>query len=147
MEENIMSLVNYSSQYPSLFRHFFVNDLLNGSNWNRPFDKASLPAVNINENKDGFKVEMAVPGYEKNDFKIELSNDQLSISSEKNVENEIKENQQFTRKEYSYQSFSRSFVLPNSADSDKIEARYDNGILTVSVPKMEEAKPKPAEQI
>jgi HSP20 family protein len=124
-----------------------VNDFLNGSAWNQPFNKTKLPSVDIHENQDGFNVEMAVPGYDKTDFKIELENNQLTISSEKKAEQEMKEDQQFTRKEYSCQSFSRSFLLPDAADSDKIEAKYDNGILTVSVPKKEEARPKPAKQI
>jgi len=71
----------------------------------------------------------------------------LTISSEKQVENETKEGEQFTKREFSYQSFSRSFTLPHTADGDKIEAAYDNGILKVSIPKKEEAKPKPARTI
>ncbi|RLD50088.1 MAG: Hsp20/alpha crystallin family protein, partial [Bacteroidetes bacterium] len=93
--------------------------------------------------------EMAAPGLEKKDFKIELFGDTLSISSEKKLENEMKinEDEQFTKKEFSYQSFSRSFTLPNTVDEDKIKAKYDNGILSVFIPKKEEAKPKPAKQI
>jgi HSP20 family protein len=83
----------------------------------------------------------------KTDFKIELNHDLLTISSDKQINNETKEGQQFSRREFSYQSFSRSFTLPNSADSEKIVARYDNGILKVLIPKKEEAKPKPARQI
>lgn len=92
-------------------------------------------------------VEVAAPGFEKGDFKIELNLNTLSISSEKKVENETKEGEVFTKREFSYQSFSRSFTLPQIADGDRIEANYQNGILTVLIPKREEAKPKPARMI
>ena len=78
---------------------------------------------------------------------MELNHDLLTISSEKKVENETKEGEQFTKREFSYQSFCRSFTLPHTADSEKIEASYDRGILIVSIPKREEAKPKPARTI
>jgi len=71
----------------------------------------------------------------------------MTISSKKKVENEVKEGEEFARREFIYQSFSRSFSLPNSADPEKIKAKYENGILRVSIPKKEEAKPKPARQI
>ena len=90
---------------------------------------------------------MAAPGFSKDEFRIELNNDLLTISSEKKVENETKEGENFTRREFSYQSFSRSFTLPNTVNSDKIGAKYENGILKVLIPKKEEAKPKPAKQI
>jgi len=90
---------------------------------------------------------MAAPGFTKNDFKIELNHDLLTISSGKEITNETREDQQFTLREFSYQSFSRSFTLPNSADSEKIGAKYENGILRVKIPKKEEAKPRPARQI
>ena len=90
---------------------------------------------------------MSAPGFEKSDFKIELNNSLLTISSEKKIKNETKEGQQFTRREFSYQSFSRSFTLPDTVEGEKIKAKYDNGILSVSIPKKEEAKPKPVKQI
>ena len=90
---------------------------------------------------------MAAPGLQKKDFRIDLANDVLTISSEKKVENETKKGQQFTRREFSYQSFSRSFTLPNTVDSEKISATYENGILRVLIPKKEEAKTKPARTI
>jgi HSP20 family protein len=103
--------------------------------------------VNIKESTDEFEVELAAPGLDKKDFNIELNNDMLTISSEKKIENEIKEGQQFARREFSYQSFSRSFTLPNTVDNEKIRAKYENGILRVSIPKKDEAKPKPVKQI
>jgi HSP20 family protein len=142
-----MSLLRFSNQVPSLFDRFFENDLFDWSNRNYSNTNTTLPSVNIKESNDEFEVEVAAPGFTKDDFKLELNNDQLTISSEKKVENEIKNGQQFTRREFSYQSFSRTFTLPNTADGDKIGARYENGILKVAIPKKEEAKPKPARQI
>jgi HSP20 family protein len=147
MEERIMALVKFSNQFPTLFDRFFENDLFDWSNRNYSTTDTTLPSVNIKESADDFEVELAAPGFEKKDFNIELNHDLLTISSEKKVENETKEGQQFARREFSYQSFSRSFTLPNTADSEKIKAKYENGILKVSIPKREEAKPKPPKQI
>lgn len=132
---------------PSLFDRFFENDMFDWSNRNYSNTNTTLPAVNIKEDEGGFEVEMSAPGFEKKDFKIELNNSVLTISSEKNAENETKEEQQFTRREFSYQSFSRSFTLPETAESEKIEAKYENGILSVKIPKKEDAKSKPVKQI
>jgi HSP20 family protein len=147
MEDKIMSLVKFSNQYPSLFDRFFENDLFDWSNRNFSTTNTTLPSVNIKESTEDFEVDVAAPGFGKNDFKIELNHDLLTVSSEKKVDNETKDGQQFTRREFSYQSFSRSFTLPNTADSEKIGAKYENGILRVTIPKKEEAKPKPARQI
>lgn len=147
MEDLTMSLVKFSNQVPSLFDRFFENDLFDWSNRNFSSTNTTLPAVNIKESSDGFEVDMAAPGFSKSDFKIELNHDLLTISSEKQMQNEVREDQQFTRNEFSYQSFSRSFTLPNTADSEKIKAKYENGILSVFIPKKEEAKPKPPKQI
>ncbi|MGB5364362.1 MAG: Hsp20/alpha crystallin family protein [Aureibaculum sp.] len=107
----------------------------------------SLPAVNIKEDDNSFTVEVAVPGMEKKDFHIDLEDNILTISSEKTVEDK-EEKDNYTRKEYSYQSFKRSFTLPkNVVDSDKIAAQYKNGELIIAIPKREEAKPKPARLI
>jgi HSP20 family protein len=107
----------------------------------------TLPSVNIIEGDNSYEVDMAAPGFEKKDFNIELNHGELIISSEKKVENETKNGQQFSRREFSYQSFKRSFVLPQTVDSDKISAKYDNGILKMTIPKKEEAKPKPVKSI
>jgi HSP20 family protein len=147
MEDNTMTIVKFSNQYPSLFDRFFENDLFDRSSRNYSSTNTTLPSVNIKESPEDYEVEIAAPGFGKNDFKIELDNDLLSISSDKNVENETTDGQQFTRREFSYQSFSRTFTLPNTADSKKIEAKYNNGILRITIPKKEEAKPKPARQI
>jgi HSP20 family protein len=147
MEDLTMSLVRFSNHKPSVFDRFFENDLFDWSNRNYSNTNTTLPSVNIKENSESFEVEMAAPGLTKNDFKIELNHDLLTISSDKETENETREGQEFTQREFSYQSFSRSFTLPNSADSEKIRARYENGILRVNIPKKEEARPKPARQI
>lgn len=133
--------------WPKLFNDFFDRDWMNFSTRNFSNTNTTLPSVNIKEDDNGFEVEMAAPGFEKNDFKIDLDNSMLTISSEKKVNSETKKGQQFTQREFSYQSFSRSFTLPQSAESEKITASYANGILKISIPKKEEAKPKPARNI
>lgn len=142
-----MSIVRFSHQMPSMFDRLFENDMFDWSNRNFSNTNTTLPSVNIKESEDGFEVEMSVPGFDKSDFKIELNNSLLTISSEKKVDNEVKEGQSFTRKEFSYQSFCRSFTLPNVVDGERIEASYEKGILTVVIPKKEETKPKPVKQI
>lgn len=128
---------------PTMFDDFFRD--WNTSNFSTT--NTSLPAVNIKENENEFTVEVAVPGMDKKDFQIDLDNDVLTISSEKKTENE-KTKYNYTRREYSYQSFKRSFNLPkNVVDSDKIKATYKNGELSIVIPKREEAKPKPARLI
>ena len=141
-----MTLARFNN-YPSLFDQLFDTDLFDWSNRNYSETNTTVPSVNIKENADAFNVEMAVPGFDKKDFNVKLDHNVLTISSEKKVENETKEGERFTRHEYSYQSFSRSFTLPEAANGDKISAKYDNGILNVEIPKREEAKPKPMRQI
>lgn len=147
MEDLIMSLVRFSNQKPSLFDRFFENDMLDWTNRNFSSTNTTLPSVNIIENDDSFEVEVAAPGFEKNDFNVELNNAVLTVSSEKQIENETKDDERFTKREFSYQSFSRSFTLPETVESDKITAKYENGILNIVIPKKEEAKPKPIIQI
>ena len=142
-----MSLVRLSNQFPTLFDRFFENDLFDWSNRNYSTTDTTLPSVNIKESSEEFEVDLAAPGFVKSDFNIELNHDLLTISSEKKVENETKEGQQFARREFSYQSFSRSFTLPELVERDGITAKYENGILRVIIPKKEEAKPKPLKQI
>lgn len=144
-----MSIVRFSNPVvsPSLFNRFFDDDIFDWASRNFSKTETTLPQVNIRENADAFVVEVAAPGFEKTDFKIEIDGDRLSISSEKKLENETKEGERFTKREFSYQSFTRSFTLPKTADGDRIAANYDKGILEVSIPKREEAKPKPARMI
>lgn len=102
----------------------------------------SLPRVNIRETADEYFVEMAVPGMKKSDFKIELDNQVLLISTETQEENEEK-GDNYTRREFGYSSFRRSFNLPETIDDGKIKANYTDGILSVHLPKREEARQKP----
>lgn len=141
-----MSLIKFQNQRPSLFNNFFNDDFFN---WYDSYSETNttVPAVNIKENTDGFDVEVAAPGFDKKDFNIELNNDLLTISSEKKIENEVKEDSRFTKREFSYQSFSRSFTIPITVEREKISAKYDSGILKIHIPKKEEAKPKPIKQI
>ncbi|KYG82471.1 Hsp20/alpha crystallin family protein [Roseivirga echinicomitans] len=100
-----------------------------------------VPAANVKESENEFTIDLAVPGMTKEDFHINIENGTLCISSEKEEESEEKKDN-YTRKEFSYNSFSRSFKLPTSVSDDKIKAKYENGVLIVSLPKKEEAKKK-----
>ncbi len=132
------------SHLPNLFDDFFTRSLWDWSNTNYSDTNTTIPSVNIVEKDDSFEVEMAAPGMEKKDFSIELENNLLTISSEKKMENVEKEGDKFHKREFSYQSFQRSFTLSKEVvDADKIQAKYENGILRLSIPKKEEAKQKP----
>src|SRR5688500_12993520 len=134
---------------PSLFEDFLNRDWLDSSLDNWRASGATLPAVNVMESNDDFRIEVAAPGMKRSDFKVELDNNVLTISSQREDKHEEKDaNGNYTRREFSYQSFQRSFSLPeNKVLGDKISARYSDGILYVTVPKSEEAKVKPAKQI
>lgn len=143
-----MKLARRNENYfPTFFDRFWNNDLMDWNLTNFSESNSSLPAVNVKETNDEYCIEVAAPGMTKNDFKINLHNNVLTISSEKEEEkNEEKEN--YTRKEFSYQSFQRSFTVPeNNVKSDAIEAAYNDGILKVTLPKREEVKPKPMREI
>lgn len=133
---------------PSLFDDFFTRDLFDWRTSNFSNTNSTLPAVNVKETADAFEVEMAAPGMQKEDFKVELDNNVLTISSERKNETEEKEGEKYSRREFSYQSFQRSFTLAKEAvDADNIEARYENGVLRLNIPKREEVKQKPARLI
>ncbi|MFI5452768.1 Hsp20/alpha crystallin family protein [Pedobacter sp. UC225_61] len=102
-------------------------------------DMSLVPAVNISETADNFHVELAAPGLTKEDFKINLERRMLTISVQKEQSNE-QEHKNYSRKEFSYSSFTRSFTLPDSADENGIMAKYTDGVLCVDIPKREEAK-------
>jgi len=141
-----MTLMRRNEMFPAwskLFNDFFDKDIFDYSNRHFSNTNTTLPAVNIKESDQGYVVEMAVPGMEKADFKLNLENNMLCIASEKESESEKTEDN-YSRKEFSYQSFSRSFSLPDSVDEGKIDAKYENGVLIINIPKKEEAKPKPA---
>jgi len=141
---NLIRRNGFTPSRSSFFDDFMMRDLFGWDNWSN--EGSSLPKVNIVETNDEFRVEMAAPGMKKDDFHIELDNDMLTIHSELSSENND-ENTSFTRREFSYQSFKRSFYLPNTVEADKIKARYKDGILSLEIPKKEEAKRKPVKSI
>jgi HSP20 family protein len=101
----------------------------------------------VKEDEDGFEIELVAPGLNKNDFVIEVDKDILHISSERGEMLTPEKESKYTRKEFSYTPFIRRFKLSEVIKKDKISAKYENGILVVSVPKMDEAKPKPIRKI
>jgi len=139
-----MSLILRNKFLPDLRDDFFGNDFF--PNFFDSSNQVSVPSVNIYENSEGFKIDLAAPGLDKSDFKIEIKNNVLTISSEKEVKNE-ENTEKFMRKEFSYCSFKRSFALPQTADTEKISATHNNGILSVNIHKKDEAKEKPLRQI
>ena len=130
------NLVNFNSGINSIFDDLFNNSFSNfvGSDF-----ASNVPSVNISESADDFKIELAAPGLQKEDFDINVEKNNLTISAKKETSNEVNE-EMFTRKEFSYSSFSRSFQLPEGVESNAIEANYENGILGIVLPKKEEAK-------
>ena len=133
------ALARNSDLMPSLFDDFLRP-------WNEWFDGGSylgrtftIPSANIVENKDDFKLALAVPGMKKNDFKIDVTGNLLTISSEKEETKEEKD-ENYSRQEYNYSSFSRSFTLPEEVNKEKIDATYVDGVLKLVLPKKEEAK-------
>lgn len=106
----------------------------------------AFPAINIKDNAEEFFLEIAVPGMKKSDFNIDVENKTLTISSETKEEQEHKD-ENYTRREFGYSAFKRTFTLPNTVASDDISAQYTDGVLTVHLPKKEEAKDKPAKRI
>jgi HSP20 family protein len=119
---------------PLLFDDFFKP-------WNEWFDDdrfinrmITMPSVNITENNDYYNVSLAVPGLMKDDFKIDLDGNMLTISAEKE-ENKEEKDKKFTRKEFNYTSFSRSFTLPEDVREESIDAHYENGILFIKLPR------------
>ena len=104
----------------------------------------TLPKVNVIEDHNGYKIELAVPGFEKNDFNIEIDDDVLSISLDKEIDTKTTT---YNKREFNFGSFKRAFNLPESANSGKISAEYRSGILMIEIPKKEEAKPVPSRMI
>ncbi len=133
-------------QFPSVLSDFFDTDKFFNNRWLENEFKETIPSVNIRENGKEFNVEIAAPGFSKNDFKVSLEDNVLTISAEKKEEKK-EENERYTRKEFSYNSFSRSFTVPQTASSEKIDAKYADGILKLCIPKKEEAKTLPKKEI
>jgi len=128
--------------FPTIWEDFFNNDL-----FNLPALASrgtTVPAVNITETDTEYILELAAPGMKKSDFHVNIDRNVLTVSSEKEEEKEEKD-KNYTRKEFSYSSFERSFTLPESIEQDKIDAKYTNGVLKLVLPKKEEVIPKTKE--
>lgn len=145
--------MNLTVRRPSLLTDFFSDAPFFGNVIDLDEDlmvpQAKMPLANVSESEKDFQIELAVPGLTRKDFKVEMDNDLLTISAEKEVNSEEKEkkNGKVTRKEYSYESFNRYFRLPDNCKADKIEAKYDNGVLKVNIPKKEITVSKPKKEI
>ena len=136
------------SGMPTLFNDFFTRDLWNWGLNNNSTTNTTIPAVNVREDNDNFYVEVAAPGMKKEDFNVELDGATLTISSERQNQQEQKEGEKYSRKEFSYQSFQRVFELPaHVVDAEHIQAKYENGLLDLTIPKKEEAKQRPPRTI
>ena len=139
----MLPIIRRNQFFPSFVDEFFGKEIPTLFNAEYGFTK---PSVNISESKEDFKIDVAAPGLEKDDFRINLNNNILTVSSDKEEKKE-EENDRFMRREFSYLQFSRSFSLPVSADTEKINATYKNGVLNIVIPKKEEAKAKPVREI
>lgn len=122
--------------FPSVMDELF-KDLMGGTQ----YVHRAVPPVNIRETEQSFTVELMAAGMKKEDFNIEIDNDLLTISAEVKTENN-EESGKFTRREFSFTSFKRSFTLPETVKDDDINAAYEEGILKITLPKKEEALPK-----
>ncbi len=138
-----MSLVKRNDVlFPSLMNEIFKPDWFGGMN----DATAAVPAVNIIENETAFELALSVPGRAKEDFVIEVDDNKLTVSSEVKTEKET-EGSNYTRREFAFKSFKRVFSLPDTVNVDEIKADYVNGILKFTLPKKEEALPKPKRMI
>jgi HSP20 family protein len=138
-------LVERGFDQPAQFDDFLIRDFLKPSFSNTG---VSTPAVNVIETSDDFRLEMVAPGMRKEDFKVELQDDVLTISYEHDDNREgERRGWKYTTREYNYHSFARSFSLPEIVEFEKINARYADGILTLILPKKDDAKGEPVRQI
>lgn len=134
---------NLLNGFPTLFDDFFNRDFFNWGLSNFSDTNTTIPAVNIKETSDSYEVEVAAPGMSKKDFKVQLEGNVLTISSEKVSEREEGNDVKYMSREFSYQSFSRTFNLQKDVvDINKIQAKYYDGVLHLTIPKMEHVKQK-----
>jgi len=141
-----MTLIRRANNNYPVFQNWFEDFFAPVQSYANTRTKGFVPAVNIAEDENKYAIEFAVPGLTKSDFSINLDNDILTVKSEKENSNE-ESNSNYTRKEFSYSSFQRSFTMPDAADGENIKAEYKDGILSIEIPKKEEAKVKPAKEI
>lgn len=139
--------------FPSVFSDFFSTQPLLGANFfDVDFDLlparlgVNVPLANVTETDKDYLIALAVPGMKREDFKVEMENGQLSISAEKKEEKK-ESDKEYTRQEYSYESFCRTFSLPDNSKPEKIVAKYENGVLNVTVPKKEVTPTKAKKEI
>ena len=134
---------NLQNHFPALFDDFLNRDIFNWGLSNFSDTNTTIPAVNIKETPDNYEVEVAAPGMKKKDFKVLLEGNTLTISSEMATQNEQPEEVRYTSRQFSYQSFSRTFTLQKDVvDTEKIQAKYEDGVLQLLIPKKEVAKQK-----
>lgn len=147
MKDPVRNSRNTATRFYNPWDRYFRNDYMDF--WDGDVIADTIPSINISEEKDQYKVEMAAPGLQKEDFNIDVEDNLVTISCEKESETETgsngkerngserngRENGGYSRKEYNYSCFSRSFTVPEHAETDKIVAKYNNGILTLSIPK------------
>ena len=138
----MLPMITRRSYRPSVWSGLFDGDFFPVI----PDSNRMIPAVNIREDEKRFTLELAVPGIDKKDLKIDIHEDVITISSEHKEEKEDTVDS-FKRKEFSYSSFSRSFFLPENINKDKIEAKYKDGVLNVELPKDAEEKAETSRQI
>lgn len=141
-----MSLIHFSKLQPTNFNCYADKRMSDYATRNMYNIIRSQPATNIKENQEGFTIELAAPGLDKDDFKLKIDKDTLAIQSEKKQE-EKQGDAIYSKQEFSYGEFIRTFRLPQSADTEKISATYHQGILVVNIPRKEESKPKPVRTI
>lgn len=142
-----MTIVRRSNNrlFPSVLDNWLNNDwpAMSGIN-----DGAtSVPAVNIKENDTNFSLELAVPGFDKKDLKVDVEENVLTLSAETKTNNKEKTEENYTRREFNYSSFKRSFTLPETVDFEGIDAEFNNGVLHVTLPKRVEDTSKTLKQI
>ncbi len=134
---------NLQHHFPQLFDDFFNRDIFNWGLTNYSDTNTTIPAVNMKETPENYEVEVAAPGMNKKDLNVQLEGNILTISSEKEWQQGQQDEVRYASREFSYQSFSRTFTLQKDVvDTEKIQATYENGVLHLVIPKKEEAKQK-----
>jgi len=130
-----MSITRYNDTKGKPTWSSLMDDFINESFFNLPQNQQFFPSTNIVDEQEKFELKIALPGFTRDDVEIKLEGNILTISSEIESD-ETKEEKNYTRKEYNYQSFTRSFTLPNGVDAESIEANFEHGELIVSLPKL-----------